>query len=137
MQLVEALCYKPGSCGFISRWDHLNFSLTQSFRLHYGPRVDSRLIREHVVTQLVEELCYNPENCGFDSQWCQFEFFIDIILPAALWPLTETRTWNISWGVGGKRGRCVGLTILQPSCADCLEIWEPQTPGILGECSGL
>ena len=27
-----------------------------------------------------------------------------------------------------KGGRCVGLTTLPPSCADCLEIWEPQTP---------
>jgi len=26
---------------------------------------------------------------------------------------------------GGKGGRCVGLTTLPPSCADCLEIWEP------------
>jgi len=26
---------------------------------------------------------------------------------------------------GGKDGRCVGLTTLVPSCADCLEIWEP------------
>jgi len=31
----------------------------------------------------------------------------------------------------GKGGRCVGLTTLPPSCADCLEIWEPQPPGIL------
>jgi hypothetical protein len=23
----------------------------------------------------------------------------------------------------------VGLTTLPPSCADCLEIWEPQPPG--------
>ena len=38
---------------------------------------------------------------------------------------------------GGKGGRCVGLTILPPSCADCLEIWEPQTPGTLRECLGL
>ena len=29
--------------------------------------------------------------------------------------------------LGGKGGRCVGLTTLPPSCADCLEIWEPQT----------
>jgi len=29
-------------------------------------------------------------------------------------------TRNISWGY-------VGLTTLPPSCADCLEIWEPQT----------
>jgi hypothetical protein len=27
---------------------------------------------------------------------------------------------------GGKGGRCVGLTTLPPSCADCLEIWNPQ-----------
>jgi len=33
--------------------------------------------------------------------------------------------------LGGKCGRCVGLTTLPPSCADCLEIWEPQTPGTL------
>jgi hypothetical protein len=26
------------------------------------------------------------------------EYFIDIILPAALWPLTEVSTRNISWG---------------------------------------
>jgi hypothetical protein len=25
----------------------------------------------------------------------------------------------------------VRLTTLPPACADCLEIWEPQTPGIL------
>ena len=30
---------------------------------------------------------------------------------------------------GGKGGRCVGLTNLPSSCADCLEIWEPQTYG--------
>ena len=38
---------------------------------------------------------------------------------------------------GGKGGRCVGLTTLPPSCANCLEIWEPQTPGTLRACSGL
>ena len=38
---------------------------------------------------------------------------------------------------GGKGGRCVGLTTLPPPCADCLEIWDPQTPGTLRVCSGL
>jgi hypothetical protein len=38
---------------------------------------------------------------------------------------------------GGKGGRCVGLTTLPPSCADCLEIWEPQIPGTLRACPGL
>jgi hypothetical protein len=30
-----------------------------------------------------------------------------------------------------KGGRCLRLTTLPPSCADCLEIWEPQNPGKL------
>jgi hypothetical protein len=33
--------------------------------------------------------------------------------------------------------RCVGLTTLPPSCADCLKIWEPQPPGTLRDCQGL
>ena len=33
----------------------------------------------HAVAQLVEALRYKPEGRGFD-------FFVDIILPAALWP---------------------------------------------------
>jgi hypothetical protein len=37
----------------------------------------------------------------------------------------EMSTRNISWG--GKGGRCVGLTTLSYSCADCLEIWEAST----------
>jgi hypothetical protein len=44
-------------------------------------------------------------------------------------PLTKMSTRNIS--LEGKGGRCVGLTTLPPSCADCLEIWEPQPPGTL------
>jgi hypothetical protein len=31
----------------------------------------------------------------------------------------------------GKGGRCVRLKTLPPSCADCLEIWEPQPPRLL------
>jgi len=39
--------------------------------------------------------------------------------------------------LGTKGGRCVGLTTLPPSCADYLEIWKPQLPGILRACPGL
>jgi hypothetical protein len=37
----------------------------------------------------------------------------------------------------GKGGRCVGLTTLPPSCADCHEIWGPQPAGTLRACPGL
>jgi len=37
--------------------------------------------------------------------------------------------------LGSKGGRCGGLTTLPHSCADCLEIWEPQPPGTLGGLS--
>jgi hypothetical protein len=49
-------------------------------------------------------------------------------------PLTEISIRDISWGLKG-RG-CLGLT-LPSSCADCLEICEPQTPGTLTVCPGL
>jgi hypothetical protein len=46
----------------------------------------------------------------------------------------EMSTKNISWGL---RWPVLGLTILPHSCADCVEIWEPQTPGDLRVCPGL
>jgi len=39
--MVEALRYKPEGRGFDSRWCYWIFSLTLSFRLYYGPGVDS------------------------------------------------------------------------------------------------
>jgi hypothetical protein len=40
-------------------------------------------------------------------------------------------------GGGGKGGRYVGLTALPPSCADCLQIWDPQPLGTLRACPGM
>jgi hypothetical protein len=40
-QLVDALRYNPEGRRFYSRWVHWDFSLTLSFRPHYGPGVDS------------------------------------------------------------------------------------------------
>jgi hypothetical protein len=70
---------------FDSRWCHWNFSLTKSFRPHYGPGVDS----------------------------------------------ASNRNEYQEYSLAGNGGRCVGLTTLPPSCADCREIWEPQPPGTL------
>jgi hypothetical protein len=35
----------------------------------------------------LKALRYKPEGRGFDSRWCHWNFFVDIILPAALWPM--------------------------------------------------
>ena len=64
--------------------------VTQSFRPHYIPGIDSASLRNEYQ-----------------------EYFL-----------------------GRKGGRCVGL-ILPPSCADCLEIWEPQPAGTLRASPGL
>ena len=50
-------------------------------------------------------------------------------------PLTEISTRNISWG--GEAGQCVRPRTLPLSCANCLEIWEPQPPGTLRACPPL
>jgi hypothetical protein len=63
------------------------------------------------------------------------EFFIDIILPAALRPEVDWAS-NRNYP-GGKGGRCVWPITLPPSCVDCLEIWEPQAPGTLRACPGI
>jgi hypothetical protein len=58
-----------------------------------------------------------------------------LVLQYLAQPLTEMSTGNLSWG--GKGGRCVGLTTLPPSCADCLKTWEPRPPGALRALLGL
>ena len=39
--MVKMLCYKSEGRWFDPSWCHWNFSLTESFRSHYGPGVDS------------------------------------------------------------------------------------------------
>ena len=43
--VVKELRYKPAGRGIDSRWYHWNFSVTQSFRSHYGPGVYSAFNR--------------------------------------------------------------------------------------------
>ena len=68
------------------------------------------------------------------------KYFIDTKLLTAYGPGVDSasnRNEYQGYFLGGKGGRCVGLTNLPPSCADCLEIFEPQPPGTLRACPGL
>jgi hypothetical protein len=82
---------------------------------------------------VVKALRYKPEGRGIDSRWCHNPSGRTIALGSTQ-PLTEMSARNVSWGKGG---RCVGLTTLPPSWADCHEIWEPQPAGTLRACNGI
>jgi len=56
--------------------------------------------------------------------------------PSGIEPATNRNEYQ-EYFLGSKSGRCVVLTTLPPSCADCLEIWEPQPPGNLRACPDL
>jgi len=60
------------------------------------------------------------------------EFFTVVLWSTQ--PVTEMSTRDISWG---QSQPVHGAATLPPSCANCLEIWEPQPPGTLRVCPGL
>jgi hypothetical protein len=82
----------------------------------------------HAMAQLVEELRYELTDSGFDSLWVVGIFH-------RLNP--SDRSLAQGYLLEGKGGRCIKLTDLPFSCADCLEILEPQPPGTLWACQGL
>ena len=52
--VVKALHYKPAGHGFDSRWCYWTFSVTYSFRLHYGPGVHSASNRNEYQVYFLE-----------------------------------------------------------------------------------
>ena len=67
--------------------------------------------------------------------WCNVVF---IIVRTKLKVKASNRNeYRVHFLGGGKGGWCVRLTTLQPSRAECLEIWEAQPPGTLRACPGL
>ena len=81
----------------------------------------------------VEALRYKPEGRGFDSQYGHCEFpltFFRLHYALGVESYSNKNEYH-GYLLGCKGGRSVGLRNLQPSCADCLEIWDPQPPGAL------
>jgi hypothetical protein len=94
----------------------------------------------HIWAQSVEALRYVPEGRSFDSRWCHWNFSLTKLFRSHSGPGVDSasnRNGYQEYILGGKEGRCVGLTTLPPSYADCLEIWEPHHPGTLKACPGL
>jgi hypothetical protein len=78
------------------------------------------------VAQLVEALRYKSEGSGFVSRWCHWTFSLTFIYCGPGVDSASNRNEYQEYILGVKGGRCIGLTTLPPSCADCLEIWEPR-----------
>jgi len=92
------------------------------------------------VAQLVEALRYKSEGRGFDSRWCQWNFSLTYSFRLQYGTGVDSASNRNEYQehfLGGKGGWCVGLTTLSPSCADCLDIWDPQRPGTLSASLGL
>ena len=85
------------------------------------------------LTELVEALRYRSEGRGFDSRGVIRIFHL---YNPSVRSMTDRNGYQ-EYFLGGKGGRCVGLTTFPPSLADCLETWEPQPPGTLRVCPGL
>jgi len=82
------------------------------------------LILGHAVAQLVGALRFKPEGRGFD-----WNFLLTSYRPHYGPGVDSASNGNEyqEYFLGGKGGRCVGLTTLPPSCADCHEIWGAST----------
>jgi hypothetical protein len=88
---------------------------------------------QHAVAQLIEALRYKPEGLIPDGVTGIFH-----------WPhccpgvdSASNRNEYQEYFLWGKGGRCVGLTNLPPSCADCIKIWVSEAPGTLRASPGV
>jgi hypothetical protein len=92
------------------------------------------------VSSLVEALRYKQEGCGFDSQWGHLNCSLTWPFQPHYGPgidLAWSRNEYQGYLLGGKGGRCVGLTTLPPSRAYCPEIVGAWTSWSHMTCAGM
>ena len=80
--------------------------------------------KEYEVAQLVGALQHKPEGRGFDSRMSPWDFFYGILesYGPGVDSATNRNEYYKEYLLAVKGGRCVGLTTLPPSRANCLEI---------------
>ena len=80
---------------------------------------------------------YKPEGRGFDFLWCHLHFELIYYIRLHYGPGIDTASNRNEYQehfLLHEDGQWVWPTILPPSNAYFLEIWEPQTPGTLRDC---
>jgi hypothetical protein len=85
------------------------------------------LLVGHAVAQLVEALSYKLEGHGFCSRWYYWNFSFSKSFRSHYGRGVDSasnRNEYQEYFLGSKGGRCLGLTNLQSSCVECLEIWS-------------
>ena len=89
-------------------------------------------------------ISYKPESRGFDSQWNDWNFSLTYFFRQHYVPGVDSasnRNDYQEYFLGGKGGRCVGLTTLPPSCvpivfkSGSLSLLEPS--GLVQACNGI
>ena len=88
----------------------------------------------------VKDLSCKSKGSGIDVCWFPRDFLLIYSFQPRYDPevdQTSNRNNYQGYFLVGKGGRCLGLTTLPPSYADCFYIWESQTPGTLKACPGL
>jgi hypothetical protein len=82
---------------------------------------------------LIKALCYKLVGRYFDSGWCYWLFNLNnrSDRTMALRSNLPQTNGHQEYLLGVKGGRYVGLKTSLPSCADRIEILEPQTTGTL------
>jgi hypothetical protein len=76
---------------------------------------------------VLSSLVYATSRKVADSMSESLEFFIYITRPKCGPGVDKTSSRNEyqEYFLGGRRGRCIGLTTSSPSSAYCHEIWDP------------
>jgi len=83
--------------------------------------------------------CHTSTHCSILCH-SALEFFIDLSFWLHYGPGVDVASNSNEYQeyfLGGKGSWCVVLATFPPSCANCLEIWEPQPPGTLRACPDL
>ena len=126
-------------CGWIRLTTVLRqtFALKRTFGFHAkGKFLERVTVSFYAMNLLIRIVFLSCRNVGFDSRWCHWNFSLTSFGRAMALGFDSDSNYQ-EYFLWIRGGRCVRLTTLPSSCADCLEIWEPQPPGTLRACPGL